>query len=76
MCKFLFVDFEKCVISTCLKHSQLSDLVSLGVKPYVKFHHYKSLETIKVSGFFVFSVPIFGFELNCSFLSSLICTDR
>ncbi|DAA88635.1 TPA: hypothetical protein CPT79_09135 [Candidatus Gastranaerophilales bacterium HUM_6] len=47
MAKFLFIDFEKCVISTCLKHSQLSDLASLGVKPYVKFHHLKQLEQLK-----------------------------
>ena len=47
MGKLCFVDFEKCVISICLKHSQLSDLASLGVKPYVKFHHLKQLERLK-----------------------------
>ncbi len=47
MCKFLFVDFEKCVTLTCLKSNQLSNLESLCVKPYVKFYHLKQLEQLK-----------------------------
>ena len=43
----LFVDFEKCVTLTCLKSNQLSNFESLGVKPYVKFHHLKQLEQLK-----------------------------